>query len=232
MDIQLHTRELGDGPPLLLLHGNGEDSSYFVHQMDFFAQWFHIIAIDTRGHGASPRGTTPFTIRQFALDLLDFLEERNIEKADILGFSDGGNIALTFALDHPERVHRLVLNGANLFPAGVRLSVQLPIELGYRLASLFAGKSPGAGARAELLGLMVNEPRISPAALESLDLPVLVIAGTRDIIRASHTRLIAERLPQGKLVLLPGDHFIANKSPLAFNQAVADFLGHSNDKRS
>ena len=61
---------------------------------------------------------------------------------------------------------------------------------------------------------------------------MLVIAGTRDMIRASHTRLIAERLPQGKLVLLPGDHFIANKSPLAFNQAVADFLGHSNDKRS
>ena len=232
MDIQLHTRERGDGPPLLLLHGNGEDGAYFVHQMDFFARWFHVIAIDTRGHGDSPRGAAPFTIRQFARDLLDFLDGRNIEKAHILCFSDGGNIALTFALDHPERVERLILNGANLFPAGVRPSVQLPVELGYRIASLFAGKDPKAKTRAELLGLMVNEPHIPPEALEGLDLPVLVIAGTRDMIRASHTRLIAERLPQGKLALLPGDHFIASKSPDAFNRAVAGFLGHPDDQRS
>lgn len=222
--IQLNFIEKGSGKPLLLLHGNGESSAYFEKQIPCFSREYRVIAIDTRGHGRSPRGDAPFTIRQFAEDLRDFMDAQGIERAHILGFSDGGNIALTFALAWPRRVDRLVLNGANLNPAGVKRAVQLPIELGYRAASLFASRSASARRHAELLGLMVNEPDISPQALKELHLPVLVIAGTRDMIRQSHTRLISESLPDGRLVLLPGDHFIAAKNAGAFNAAVAAFL--------
>lgn len=222
--IQLNFIEKGSGKPLLLLHGNGESSAYFEKQIPYFSRDYRVIAIDTRGHGRSPRGDAPFTIRQFAEDLRGFVDAQGIERAHILGFSDGGNIALTFALAWPRRVDRLVLNGANLNPAGVKRAVQLPIELGYRAASLFASRSASARRHAELLGLMVNEPDISPQALKELHLPVLVIAGTRDMIRQSHTRLISESLPDGRLVLLPGDHFIAAKNAGAFNAAVAAFL--------
>ena len=75
-----------------------------------------------------------------------------------------------------------------------------------------------------MLGLMVNDPNIDPALLPSLSMPTLVIAGTRDMIRESHTRLIARSIPNSSLVLLPGDHFVANKNPEAFNAAVDDFL--------
>ena len=222
MEIQLHYEEQGTDTPLLLLHGNGEDGTYFVHQMAFFSRFYRVIALDTRGHGQSPRGDSPFTIRQFAADLLDFMDEMGLKKAHILGFSDGGNIALTFALAHPERVDHLILNGANLFPAGVKPTVQLPIVLGYHMASLFRNEK--ARHNAELLGLMVKEPNFSPADLAGLHVPTLVIAGTKDMIRERHTRLIADSLPDARLVLLPGDHFIANKQPEAFNQAVLDFL--------
>ena len=222
--IQLNFIEKGSGKPLLLLHGNGESSAYFEKQIPCFSREYRVIAIDTRGHGRSPRGDAPFTIRQFAEDLRDFMDTQGIERAHILGFSDGGNIALTFALAWPRRVDRLVLNGANLNPAGVKRTVQLPIELGYRAASLCASRSASARRHAELLGLMVNEPDISPQTLKELHLPVLVIAGTRDMIRQSHTRLISESLPDGRLVLLPGDHFIAAKNAGAFNAAVAAFL--------
>ena len=103
MDIQLHYTEQGSGFPLILLHGNGEDSSYFVHQIDHFSKQYRVIALDTRGHGQSPRGEKPFSIKQFAEDLHDFMNEKGIDKAILLGFSDGGNIALTFALKYPER---------------------------------------------------------------------------------------------------------------------------------
>ena len=222
MDISLHYIKKGSGPPLLLLHGNGESGDYFVHQMDEFAQYFTVYVVDTRGHGQSPRGTAPFTISQFADDLLDFMDGQGVGKADILGFSDGGNIALTFALRHPGRVGRLVLNGANLDPSGVKPSVQIPIVLGYRLASLF--QAPKARANAELLGLMVNEPHIGPGELAGLTMPVLVIAGSRDMIKASHSRLIADSLPHGRLVTIEGDHFIASKRPEPFNRAVLEFL--------
>ena len=98
MDIQLNFIEQGQGQPMVFLHGNGEDSSYFVHQISHFSKKYCIIAIDTRGHGQSPRGDKPFTIKQFAEDLNDFLNENGIAKAIILGFSDGGNIALEFAM--------------------------------------------------------------------------------------------------------------------------------------
>lgn len=149
MDIELHYEEAGEGEPLVLLHGNGEDGTYFAHQIPCFAHSFHVIALDTRGHGRSPRGEAPFAIAQFACDLLEFLDARGIERAYLLGFSDGGNIALAFALAHPERVGKLVLNGANLDPRGVKRSTQLPIELGYRIARLFAGSSAKARANAD-----------------------------------------------------------------------------------
>lgn len=224
MDIKLYFTEAGTGFPLILLHGNGESCDYFSHQIPYFSRTHHVYALDTRGHGKSPRGTAPFTLDQFAEDLFWFMEEHNITQADLLGFSDGGNIALLFALRHPEHVRKLVLNGANLSPEGVKTSVQFPIELGYRLVSFFARFDQKAVARQELLGLMVLQPHIMPEQLSALSMPVLVIAGTKDMIREDHTRLIAASIPDSRLVLLDGNHFVAASNSDAFNAAAGEFF--------
>ena len=223
-DISLHYIEQGEGQPLILLHGNGESCDYFEHQIPYFATAYRVIAIDTRGHGQSPRGEKPFTIKQFAEDLHDFMDAHNLEKAILLGFSDGGNIALTFALKYPERVGKLILNGANLFPSGVKARYQWPIEIGYRIARLFSKKSEEAKQNTEMLGLMVNEPHIDPAALARLTMPVLVVAGTKDMIKEKHTRLIYKSLPNAQLSIIEGNHFVANKNAVAFNKEVSEFL--------
>lgn len=224
MDVELHFREQGSGETLILLHGNGENGSYFEHQIDAFASRFHVIALDTRGHGKSPRGEAPFAIRQFADDLLAFMDERGIERAHLLGFSDGGNTALVFALAHPERVGKLVLNGANLDAGGVKPSVQLPIVVGYRIASFFGKWSERARRNAEMLGLMVNDPSIAPEDLTALSAPTLVVAGTKDMIKEEHTRLIAGSILGARLAFVNGDHFAASKNPKAFNKVVKGFL--------
>ena len=223
-DIQLHYIEQGQGQPLILLHGNGESCDYFEHQIPCFSKDYRVIAIDTRGHGKSLRGEKPFTIKQFAEDLYDFMDAKGITKANILGFSDGGNIALEFALKHPERIEKLILNGANLFPSGVKPLYQWPIEIGYRIAKMFSKKSVKAKQNAELLGLMVNEPHIDPSELARLTIPVLVIAGKKDMIKESHTRLIYKSLPDAQMNIIEGDHFIANKNYEAFNRVVERFL--------
>lgn len=222
--ISLHFVEKGRGKPLILLHGNGEDGSYFEHQIDCFSADYRVIALDTRGHGQSPRGEKPFTIVQFAEDLHDFMDENGIDQAILLGFSDGGNIALTFALKYPERVERMIVDGANLFPSGVKPLYQWPIEIGFRIAKMFAKKSEKAKQNAEMLGLMVNEPHIDPVELARLTMPVLVVAGTKDMIKDKHTRLIYKSLPNARLSIIEGDHFVANKNAAAFNKAVEDFL--------
>ncbi len=224
MDIAHHFVEKGQGEPLVLLHGNGEDCGYFGGQIDEFAKYYHVYAIDTRGHGKTPRGGKAFTIRQFADDLLGFLDEQQIARAHLLGFSDGGNIAMLFALRYPDRVKRLILNGANLNSAGVKRSVQIPIELGYRIAKLFSGRSEAAAHNAELLGLMVNDPDVKAEELAGIRAKTLVIAGTNDMIKESHTRQIAAGIPDSQLVLIQGSHFIAHEKPEAFNRAVLDFL--------
>ncbi|MCL1854510.1 MAG: alpha/beta hydrolase [Clostridia bacterium] len=224
MDISLHYTYMGDGFPLLLLHGNGESVSYFKNQMESLSRHARVIAVDTRGHGLSPRGEKPFTLTQFAEDLKDFLDELNIAQTDLLGFSDGGNIALLFAIQHPHRVHRLVLNGANLNPWGVQPIAQTLICALFGFACLLSPFSAKYRAKKEMLGLMVLEPRISPEALSQVTNPTLVIAGTRDIIRMRHTRFIAKALPNAQFCLLKGDHFIASKRPAAFNEVVIRFL--------
>ena len=224
MDIGHHYIELGEGFPLILLHGNGEDVSYFEHQMEPFARHFRVIAIDTRGHGQTARGEAPFTIRQFAEDLLGFMDLHGIEKAHVLGFSDGGNIAMVFALAHPERVEKLILDGANLDASGVKRKIQIPIEIGYRMARMFAKKSPEARKNAEMLGLMVNDPNVKPEELAKIQNPTLVMAGDKDMIKDKHTRLIAKSIPGAELAIIPGSHFIANQNPDAFNEAVLRFL--------
>ena len=224
MDIKHYYIERGHGDPIILLHGNGESCDYFRGQIDAFAQVLHVYAIDTRGHGNTPRGDRPFTIRQFADDLLGFMDEHHIEKTHLLGFSDGGNVAMIFAMQHPDRVDRLILNGANLNPEGVKPSTQIPIEIGYRIASRFSGKSESVRLNAEMLGLMVNDPNVKPDELKAIRARTLVIAGTKDMIRESHTRLIAESIPDSQLVFIGGNHFIANKRPEEFNRAVLDFL--------
>lgn len=224
MDIKHYYIEKGVGDPLILLHGNGENCEYFKGQIGVFAERYHVYAVDTRGHGKTPRGNKPFTIQQFAEDLLCFMDDHQIEKAHLLGFSDGGNIAMVFAMKYPDRVDRLILNGANLHPDGVKRSVQIPIEIGYRIAKKFSEKSDSAKLNAEMLGLMVNDPNVKPEELNTIPAKTLVIAGTSDMILEAHTRLIAKCIPDSQLVFIRGNHFIANKRPKEFNRAVLDFL--------
>lgn len=224
MSSDLYYEEFGYGFPLILLHGNGEDHMYFKHQIEYFSREYRVIAIDTRGHGRSPRGDGEFTLSIFADDLHMFMTAHGIEKTYILGFSDGGNIALIFALRYPDMVERLILNGANIDPSGVKRRTQIPIELGYRIASRFAAKNEDARLNAEILGLMVNEPHISPDELKKLNMPVLVIVGTHDMIKRSHTELIARSITGARLEYIKGDHFIAMGAPEDFNRAVDEFL--------
>ena len=212
MDIALNYVETGEGFPLVLLHGNGENHTYFKRQMEPFSLKYRVIALDTRGHGKSPRGSAPFTLDQFAEDLKEFLDQRGIAKCHL------------FALKYPQYVEKLVLNGANLRPSGVKLSTQIPIVAGWCACGVCGLFSRQAKSNWEMLNLMVTQPHIKPQELGKVTVPTLVIAGEKDMIREKHTRLIAASLPNSTLVILPGDHFVARRNWEQFNPVVLEFL--------
>lgn len=142
----------------------------------------------------------------------------------LLGFSDGANIAMKFAIKYPEKIKALILNGGNLNTKGVKRTTQIFIELGYKITKMFSKKSEDAKRNMELLGLMVNEPNIKIEEIHSIKIPTLIIAGEKDIIKESHTREIADNIPNAELSIIKGNHFIANKEPKAFNNEVEKFL--------
>ena len=224
MEIKLHYTESGSGFPLILLHGNSESGKVFKHQIDYFAKQYRVIAVDTRGHGQSPRGTKPFTIRQFADDLNDFMDEMNIDQAHILGFSDGGNIALIFAMKYPTKISKLIVTGANLDPTGIKGSYRGFIDLSYKLVSWRVKRNEKARKTHEMLGLMVNDPNINAEDLNKISAPTLVMAGTKDMVKEEHTKLIAKSIPNAKIAIISGTHFIAVKQHAHFNQVVGEFL--------
>ena len=152
------------------------------------------------------------------------MKEHEIRRADMLGFSDGANIALLFTIRHPERVNRLILNGANLNPGGLKTSVRFSLMKEYRAARAAADESEAANRKMELLRLMVKEPNIPVNELKEVRVPTLVIVGEDDMIKKSHSRKIYKKLPAAKLVTIPGNHFIANENYDLFNLEVVNFL--------
>lgn len=228
-DAQIFYREYPFPHPhaqtLILLHGNGEDHRYFDRQIAAFSARFRLVLMDTRGQGRSSAGRGKLNFSVFAQDLLRLMDALHIPKAHLLGFSDGGNLALTFALAYPQRVLSLILNGANLEPNGMRPSVQLPVVAEYHLCRLLSPFSQGFRQKQQILGLMVNHPHISAHQLAALTMPALVIVGQHDMIRHQHSLLIAHSLPRSRFVCLAGaDHFCAAKQPEAFNREVLSFF--------
>ena len=245
--MKLYYEETGNGEPMVLLHGNGEDSSYCKNQVEYFSKNYRVIAVDTRGHGKSERGTAPFTLKQFAGDLKKFLDRMQLRDIILLGFSDGGNIALIFTILYPGYVKKLILNGANLNPSGMKMGIRKSIAVSYlktmwrvkrgtcreKRGKLTADQKyllERARRKKELLELMIKEPHISGAYLKQLNVPTLVIAGTRDMIKTGHTKKIHSLIPASRLCLVEGTHFIASENSLEFNQAVERFLNQTGRK--
>lgn len=225
--------EKGEGEVLIMLHGNGLDSSYFYHQIEYFSSKYRVIAVDSRGHGRTPRGDKPLSILQFSEDLKVFMDMHDIKKANILGFSDGANVAIRFAIDYPECVEKLILNGANIKYRALRFTVRLGIELLELLNATFSVNLEKRRLRAERLQLMKNEPVISADELDDIKSETLVIVGTFDLMYGRHTRFIAEQIPNSKLEFVPGKHTVARWNYKLFNKVVSDFLSKDtieNDK--
>ena len=213
---------------LILLHGNGEDGRIFSNQTEAFCREFTVLTVDSRGQGKTTAGTQPFSIDLLAEDFSKLCDELGIGKFSLLGFSDGANVALTYAVRHPERLCALIAAGANLNPQGLKTSFYLPLLLRYRTAEKKKKKDEISRVRFELLSLMVNYPHISHRLLSNIACPVLVMDGQKDLIRKSHTDSIAQSIPKVCRVTVPdAGHTVFCDNAAFVNRTVLNFLKES-----
>lgn len=209
---------------LIMLHGNGENGEIFRNQAEHYSGRYRVILPDTRGHGRSPEGNGDFSLTVFAKDLYGLMCELGLKSAHILGFSDGANIAMLFAIEHPEMCRSLILNSGNLYPFGLRPLTRWSVRIGFALTSLLSPVSERAQKKAKLLRLMSHEPHIDPQSLSVIKCPVLVIAGKFDVIKSNHTKMIASHIENCTLVFINGFHNAVYTNPGDFNSEADKFL--------
>ena len=212
-DINLYYEKAGQGPPLLLLHGNGESRRIFRGAMERLGERFTVYAIDSRGHGKSSR-VKELHYADMAEDVARFIEALGLEKPMLYGFSDGGIIGLLLAMKYPGLLGRLAASGANMNPQSLSKGF-----LRFAKAMYFITRSCK-------WKLMLTEPDISFEALARIVTPTLVLGGGRDIVEEAHTRAIAGAIPGARLRILPGENhgsYVIN-SPKLYD-IVAPFFG-------
>ena len=182
---------VGQGPPMLLVHGNGEDHHIFDRSVRLLKAHFTCYLIDSRGHGMSSPVNT-FHYREMAEDMVMFLRKKNLKDVAFVGFSDGGIIGLLSAA-MTRRITTLVACGANRRPKGLRPFFRLSLRIGN-----FFQKDP-------LRQLMLCEPDITDQELQRIRANTLVLAGQHDLIKRKETDEIAEKIPHAKEMILPGE---------------------------
>lgn len=121
-DIEMWRAEFGprDGKPVIMVHGGLANANYFGHVIPFLVEeGFHVIAVDSRGHGRSTRSAQPYGYELMASDVVAMLDALHIPRADLVGWSDGGIIGIVMAIRNPERLNRVFASGANTVPEGL-----------------------------------------------------------------------------------------------------------------
>ncbi len=243
---KLYTQIYGHGPPLVFLHGGLMffDNS-FAKQRDYFSAFRTVIGIDQRGYGHSPDGPWSLSYKMMADDTAAIIEQLGLGPVDIVGHSDGADLALVLVRDHPNLVRRLVISGANI---GVELSPEQKLrshwsqqQMDAQLREMAAALPPwflpdygkvspdGADHWMTLLAktydMWLQPVGIGPADLKKISIPVLVMAGDHDYASIEDTAEIFRDLPHGQLMIVPAsNHRTFSSRPDLVNLAVREFL--------
>ena len=193
--LRLHYAEAGEGRPVVLLHGNGEDHNLFETEIgQLVAAGYRVYAPDSRGHGKN-EPLTEYHYADMAEDVYQFIKTLGLEKPALYGHSDGGIIALLLEISHPGTLSVMAVSGTNLSPEGIISSF---IEEFTELNE----KKPDP-----LITLMLTEPHIDPAELRKITIPVLVTVGDDDLILPEETEKLSENLVNSVTVVVEGaDH--------------------------
>ena len=211
-----------------MLHGGGDSGEHsFERQLGAFSVHHHIVAPDQVGQGRTPDIAAPLTYTAMMEDTTALLRKLKLKHVDVVGFSDGGILALMLAVWHPDLVHRLVISGVNVAPDGLN-----PQDLEELLATQIGKPKTIDEKLAHLWATSPTDGELSLLLLAKVKQPVLVISGDRDAITLEHTLEIFHALPDAQLCVLPGtDHATFSGRSEWLNPIVSEFLDQPAETR-
>jgi len=234
----IHFVSYGSGPAVLLLHGGlGNRLAWFSQIPSLVAAGRQVVVLDIRGHGKSKLGHKTLNYRLLAADAIGVMDRLGIQRADVVGWSDGGNTALIMAQEWPQRVGRIVAISANFNPAGLTAEELADTHLESAGADYWLKRWwTGTGEHLQELENRVKRmwrtyPRLQPADLHKITAPILVLVGKHDVVRIAHVRQMADALQNGTLGIVPGGgHATPVTHPVEVNAAIEGFLDRSSSE--
>ena len=234
-DAVIRYQLIGEGPPLVMLHGGLSSSLDWYAQLPTLSKQYQLVLIDSRGHGGSTFGTTPLSYQLIADDVQNVLEFLSVKMPDVMGWSDGGNVGLVLLRDHPNSIRRLVAISANAYPSGLTdETISFIEERDPERPSLFAAllyrfQSPEPKKLIEVsksvLNMWRSYPTLSMKALQGFHTPILLLIGEKDGVSVQHARDMNAALPSSSLVIIKSvGHNVPQASSKTVTHLVLDFL--------
>jgi len=224
----------GSGSPVILLHGGLGHSGNWGYQVPALVRsGYRAVLIDSRGHGRSTRDARPFSYELMASDVLAVMDALHLEKASLVGWSDGACTALILAAQAPSRVSGVFFFACNMDPSGVK-----PIEASSTLNRCFARHAKDYALLSatpehfkhfvEDVGLMQRtQPNYSAHDLVEINVPVLIVQSEHEeFIKREHAEYLAQSIPGAEFIVLNAvSHFAPLQRPEQFNTAMLAFVG-------
>lgn len=223
--VKLYYEVYGQGEPLLLIHGNNSSMASFNNQLEVLSKKYQVIGLDSRGQGNSTSNDTKLTYELMADDVNDFLDQMNLKNVNVLGWSDGGNIAVILGMEHPDKVKKMAIMGTVLYNNKTSVDPKINKILNQQVKEMKANGISENDMNYRLKMLLLTEPNIDPDELKKIQAPTLVMAGEHDVMPEKHTKLIADKIPNGKMLIFKGgDHEAPKNMPEKFNKAILEFF--------
>jgi pimeloyl-ACP methyl ester carboxylesterase len=225
----------GTGSPLVLLHGGLTTiETSFGTVLPTLSKSRQVIAVEQQAHGRTTDIDRPLSFEQMADDTAALLEQLKIEKADVFGYSDGGNVALGIAIRRPELIRKLVVAGTNynndgLYPEILEFFKHVNLDDLGELKDFYASVAPRPEdwpvLVKKVMDMALTFPGWRPEDLQAINSPTLVMIGDADIVRPEHAVEMFRLLPRARLAVLPGtDHFLRLQNPEWLLSMIVDFL--------
>jgi pimeloyl-ACP methyl ester carboxylesterase len=230
--IKIWYAVFGHGQAVILLHGGLANSNYWGNQVPALAKHYQVIVMDSLGHGRSTRNEQPYGYDLMASDVVGLMDFLKIQKAAVVGWSDGAILGLDIAIHHPERLTKLFAFAANSDPSGVADISKSDVFNAYiaRAAKEYEQLSATPtqyNAFLDQIGKMwATQPNFTEAQLRGITTPTWIVDADHDeAIKRENTEYMAKMIPNSGLLLQPEvSHFSFLQDPQQFTNDVLHFL--------
>ena len=231
---KIYYAQAGEGEPVLLLHGGLANSDYMSDlARALLAAHYQVIVVDSRGHGRSSLGRTPIGYDRMADDAVAVLTHLKIERAAVVGWSDGGIQGIDLALRHPDRVTRVFSFAPNITTDGVDTSAEnTPTVKAFiaRTKQEYRHLSPSPGRfgkfEASIEHMWSEQPNWSDSQVAAITPPMSIVDGAHDeLINLQHIQHLPHVTHPACLLISPNtSHFAFLQNPELFAETVINFL--------